>query len=480
MQYEQQALLDKPVQAATPALPSALRSWHTWLVLAIAVLLLARLGLMAAAPLADTTEARYSELARQTAINGFWLMPHMDPQTPFFAKPPLSTWISAASMKLFGVNEFAARLPDLLAALPALWISVLFAGALGVRQRWLVVPVLAASPLFFVSAGAVMTDAAQMSIIWAAQYCAWRALDTTREQGRNWRLGFWALIGLGALSKGLATWALIGMPLIVHALLQRRATQMLRQIWDWTGVALACAIFLPWYVAAERAYPGFISYFIVGEHFSRFLVPGWTGDRYGFAHRQPFGAIWVFWIAAALPWMHVFFPRLVALVRRRVQLDPLTSFLWCATLVPLVFFTFSRNIIWTYALTALPSFAVLVAQHIENSPALAQRRTAAALLAYALLVAVAMPMVVKQIGRNSDRDLVHEFHKHAPAGSTLQYLANPAFSSAFYTQGNLQRVSEIAPHGGYVVVENEDVRRLNIPPARVLFANARRSLVEDK
>ncbi|MGO4381241.1 ArnT family glycosyltransferase [Pseudoduganella sp. RAF53_2] len=476
MQIDQQAaLLNKPVQAATPVLPSAVRNWRTWMVLAVAVLLLARFALMIAAPLADTTEARYGELARQTAMNGYWLMPHMDAQTPFFAKPPLSTWISAASMKLFGVNEFAARLPDFLAALPALWISALFASALGVRQRWLVVPVLFASPLFFVSAGAVMTDSAQMTIIWAAQYCAWRALDTTRKQGSSWRLGFWALIGLGALSKGLATWALIGMPMIVYALLQRRAMQMLRQVWDWAGVALACAIFLPWYIAAERAYPGFVNYFIVGEHFSRFLVPGWTGDRYGFAHRQPFGAIWVFWIGAALPWMYVFFPRVTAVLRRRVALDPLSCFLWCATLVPLVFFTFSRNIIWTYALTALPSFAVLVAQHIENSSAQAQRRTAAGLFIFALLVAVATPLVVKQIGRNSDRALVQEFYKLAPAGTMLQYAGNPAFSSAFYTRGKLQHVSGVGQHKGYVVVDNGDVHG-----AQVLFANSRRSLVEEK
>lgn len=475
MQLEQRAAMAGAAPAALPIDSSALRNWRTWLILAVAVLLLCRLGLMLAAPLADTTEARYGELARQTAVNGFWLMPHMDAHTPFFAKPPLSTWLSAASMRLFGVNEFAARLPALLVSLPALWITMQFSTALGVRQRWLVVPVLAASPLFFVSAGAVMTDAVQMTIVWSAQYCAIQALGAGRADGRRWRLGFWALLGLGALSKGLATWALIGMPLAAYALLHRRSVQMLAHVWDWAGVVLACAIFLPWYIAAEHAYPGFISYFIVGEHFSRFLVPGWSGDRYGFAHSQPFGAIWLFWIGAALPWMHVFIARLAALLRRQEKPDALASFLWCATLVPLVFFTFSRNIIWTYALTALPPFAVLVAQHIERSSERVQRRTAVGLFIYALLVAAASPLVVRQVSRNSDRDLVQA----APAGAQLQYLAKPAFSSAFYTHGNLRRLNPADDAHGYVVIDNEDLQRLKIQPKQVRFAGTRRSLVEE-
>ena len=45
---------------------------------------------------------------------GDWLVPQFDYGVPFWGKPPLSTWLSAASMAVFGVNEFAARLPSLL------------------------------------------------------------------------------------------------------------------------------------------------------------------------------------------------------------------------------------------------------------------------------------------------------------------------------------------------------------------------------
>src|SRR3546814_5782336 len=62
------------------------------------------------------------------------------------------------------------------------------------------------------------------------------------------------------------------------------------------------AISLPWYVIAELKTPGFLKYFLVGEHFLRFVDAGWAGDRYGTAHARAWGAIWLDWIAASAPW----------------------------------------------------------------------------------------------------------------------------------------------------------------------------------
>ena len=58
------------------------------------------------------------------------------------------------------------------------------------------------------------------------------------------------------------------------------------------------ALAVPWYVMAEQATPGFLDYFLVGEHFRRFTVSGWEGDLYGNAHTEPLGTIWLFWVYA--------------------------------------------------------------------------------------------------------------------------------------------------------------------------------------
>lgn len=65
------------------------------------------LGLYA---VADRTEARYAEIGRKMAETGDWITPQIDYGVPFWGKPPLSTWLTAASFKVFSVNEFAARL----------------------------------------------------------------------------------------------------------------------------------------------------------------------------------------------------------------------------------------------------------------------------------------------------------------------------------------------------------------------------------
>lgn len=88
----------------------------------LTVLLLCRLIANYFIPLNDSTEARYGEIARKMLETGNWVTPLHDYGVPFWAKPPLSTWLSAFSMKLFGVNEFAARLPELLLSIGVLWL----------------------------------------------------------------------------------------------------------------------------------------------------------------------------------------------------------------------------------------------------------------------------------------------------------------------------------------------------------------------
>ena len=189
------------------------------------------------------------------------------------------------------------------------------------------------------------------------------------------------MVGIGALCKGLADWALIGMPLIAYAIAVRKPIALFKQVFDWLGVGVAICIFMPWYIAAEYYNPGFLNYFIVGEHFSRFLIPAWKGDRYGNAHVEALGTIWIFWVAAIFPWIGVFVSQIYKfMLKKTAHIEPLERFLWCATLMPLVFFTFAHNIIWTYGLTALVPFTVLVARWMENVSATLVRWTSICLL----------------------------------------------------------------------------------------------------
>ena len=68
----------------------------------------------------DWDEINFAECAREMIVSGNYFQPQINFE-PFWEKPPLFIWLQAASMKLFGINEFAARLPNALIGLLTLF-----------------------------------------------------------------------------------------------------------------------------------------------------------------------------------------------------------------------------------------------------------------------------------------------------------------------------------------------------------------------
>ena len=68
--------------------------WQRTATYVLCALLILRLLTMWVIPLTDTTEARYAEIARKMLETGNWVTLWHDYGIPFWAKPPLSTWIS--------------------------------------------------------------------------------------------------------------------------------------------------------------------------------------------------------------------------------------------------------------------------------------------------------------------------------------------------------------------------------------------------
>ena len=89
------------------------------ILLALFTVRLMSLGLY---PYFDTTEARYGEIARLMFETQNWVTPQFDYNIPFWGKPPLHTWMSAASFSIFGISEFTARLPHFIAGLLVLFL----------------------------------------------------------------------------------------------------------------------------------------------------------------------------------------------------------------------------------------------------------------------------------------------------------------------------------------------------------------------
>ncbi|MBV8045733.1 MAG: glycosyltransferase family 39 protein [Paludibacterium sp.] len=404
-------------------------------------LLLIRLIAMFFIPLNDTTEARYAEIARKMLETGNWVTPLHDYGVPFWAKPPLSTWLSAAAMGLFGVNAFAVRLPALLLAIATGWLTFIAARKRqGEEAAWVAVLALAGGVLFYLCAGTVMTDPSLMFCVTLSQLAFWFALS---EKSRLWGYLFFAGLGLGLLAKGPLAIVLVGMPIFVWLFWQRQWMALWRDL-PWAGgVALMLAIGIPWYILAEIRTPGFLNYFIMGEHVHRFLDPGWKGDRYGFAHATPHGMIWLFALAGFLPWS----PQAIYWLAKRPAApageadDGWLSYLVLWTLMTLAFFTLSGNIIFPYPLPIASGFALLFAELWRRRQAplapiawlglFAGVVTLAATLAFA-----AMP---GKVGRTQEALIADWQAQHpAPTSHLLYWDSRREFSAEFYSQGRVR------------------------------------------
>ncbi|NND44631.1 MAG: glycosyltransferase family 39 protein [Xanthomonadales bacterium] len=332
----------------------------TWPRLAWALLvgvLATRLLTMALYPVMDSTESRYAEMARLMVESGSWLMPQFEPGVPFWGKPPLFAWLSGSAFELLGVSAFAARLPHFALGLGTLWLVLSMARhEPGRRPAVLAAALLASMPLFYVSTGAVMTESALLFSTTLSMAGFWIGTQTA---SRAWGLAFFAGLGLGMLAKGPVAVVMTLLPIGMWLLSQRQLGALARLPWL-SGIALALLIALPWYLAAEAYSPGFLSYFLVGEHLLRFLQPGWEGDLYGNAHAQPRGMIWLYWLQAGGAWSLVALAGLVQARKARLFADPWRRYLLCWMIAPLLFFSFSTNILWTYVISGLPALALLL------------------------------------------------------------------------------------------------------------------------
>lgn len=404
-----------------------------------------RLALSAIFPLAETTEARYGEIARKMLETGNWINLLDTYQSPFWAKPPLYSWLSASSMAILGISEFSIRLPSMLLALGTVALVYKFSKCqLNLGKAQLAAAILISGVGFLVASSTVMTDP---SLVFAVTLglCAW--WQHHQKNQRSLAYTFFLAIGLGLLAKGPLAIVLIGMPIFIYLVIQGGWIQAAREL-PWIG-GIFIGLIIPglWYVAAELRTPGFIEYFVLGEHFYRFIKPGWAGDLYGFAHAQPKGIIWLYALLALLPWSLIF---LISFVKKpfkhllAIKKNPLRIFLVSWIFSHLIFFSLPANIIWPYYLPMAPAFAILLSDYIGNNPLLSKRLIYLCASITSLILIFGIYFVTAYPGQKikSGKNIIQTWNKEEiSANSQLKYLSSKRiFSLEFYSSGKAVQI----------------------------------------
>lgn len=444
-------------------LPVAKENILPVLLVFLAFILLIRLLSLGIYPLMDTTEARYGEMARKMIETRNWLQPQFEYGVPFWGKPPLSFWASAGTMLLCGINEFGARLAPYLATL-GIGLCFLMWPFSGRRAEQTVaaIIVLFTSAMGFVSAGAVMTDAFLALGTTLSMVCFYRAM-TAENNNRIWGLLFFLGLAIGLLSKGPLVLVICGIPIFFWVLWQKQWLQLWKRIPWISGTLLMFAVTIPWYLAAEQATPGFLRYFIVGEHFERFLVKGWEGDLYGNGHSKAVGTIWLFALLMFLPWM-----LLVPFILRRGKqrfTNPEDAFLWCWALSTPLFFTFARNILPAYVLPAVPAFCILLVRklwHLRDLEKRDYRQFIYAVFPLFLIIGIfGLGNGFDYLQYRCQKDLLQHWDSHSP----IYYVDDKVpYSAQFYTAGKAELLTKEPSQlssGNYLVLHRSKLHLVN-------------------
>jgi len=150
-------------------------------------------------------EGRYAEIPREMLATGDWVTPRLN-GIPYFEKPPLQYWATAAIFAVAGQDEWTTRLWPAFGGLTAVIAVLLTVRRLfSKRAGWMAAAVMGSCWGYFVATQFVTLDMTLTAFMTGA-LCAFLVAQDARAstaERREYMLAAWALCGLAVLTKGV-------------------------------------------------------------------------------------------------------------------------------------------------------------------------------------------------------------------------------------------------------------------------------------
>ncbi|HZT23406.1 MAG TPA: glycosyltransferase family 39 protein [Verrucomicrobiae bacterium] len=342
--------------------------------LLLALTVLTFFFLLGSRSLNEPDEGRYAEIAREMLETGDWLVPHLW-YLPHLDKPPMTYWLVAVSMKLFGQNEWAVRLPLALAGLGGVGAAFLLGRSLGGRRVavWSAL-LLQSSLLYFVMARMLTTDIFLTAFNTWAMYCFWRSWTGSDPANRRtptaarflWPGAGWVFVALGFLTKGPIALAIPVVSFAALAVFRRPACPFFSGAGFLAGFALFLILTAPWFLIVFQRVPDAAQYMILGQaagHLLGTTIKNRTGSFFYFFGILAFGLVpWT--VLLGWLWRKNFW--------RRLDGKSKDGWLWLNVWAVFTFalFSLSHAKLPAYILPIFPALAVLLAWKFfgENPP----------------------------------------------------------------------------------------------------------------
>ncbi len=308
----------------------------------------------------DWDEAIYASVAKAMLHGGDWLSLHMN-GAYWPEKPPLIIWLMAASFRLLGINEWAARLPSAVFG----WLSVLLTYHAGKRlfNHWVGLwgaLFLLANVHFLILARMAMLDVPFLFFVSLALYFIW--LGSCKRSVYY----YWAGLstGLAVMTKGAV--GLMPIPIsMLYFLISARAGR-LKQPAYWGMTAISILIAAPWPIYQWRLHGrAFSDYYFGYNLFTRMLtgIEKNTGTVFFYAKyvMEHFFSPWLILAALVL----LFFGKDLAKKYAAHKTDPIYFFLiWFFSIA--LFFSLAATKVAGYIAPAYFPLALMTAALVHR------------------------------------------------------------------------------------------------------------------
>jgi len=328
--------------------------------------------------LIDETEPLFAEASRQMYVTGDWITPYFNGETRF-DKPALIYWCQAIAYTIFGVNEWAVRLPSAIAALGLIGLAfyVLYChqaktddlqGVYRPLRRWftagLGAAVIGLNPEMIAWGRVGVSDMLLTGCMASALLCFFQGYSQPVESPfkARWYFAFYVLIGLAILTKGPVGIVLPGFIIFLFLLYLGNFWQVVKEIHLIRGLLVIAAVSVPWYalVTWQNGW-NFIDSFFGLHNVERFtdVVNGHSAPWYFYFIVVAVGfAPYAVYLPAAMIRLK-FWQRKSWISTERSQQLGLFAFWWFIGVFS--FFTIAVTKLPSYVLPLMPAAGILIA-----------------------------------------------------------------------------------------------------------------------
>ena len=256
-------------------------------------------------------EPRYAQVAREMLEHRDWITPTLGGQ-PWLEKPPLYYWQAMLAYSIFGVTDWAARIPSAIDATLLVLAVYFFLRRFrpGFELDGALIAASCAAIIGYARAASTDMPLCATFTIGMLAWCAWR-----ESKKKIYLAAFYAFIALATLAKGPVAPFLALLIIALYAAITREWKTIRDSAW-WPGIFLFLAIALPWYLAVQSRNPRFFHEFILEQNLARF-------SKNLYHHVEPF---WYYLPVAALalvPWTVFATAAIVRLFKKRSSEKPI-------------------------------------------------------------------------------------------------------------------------------------------------------------